>query len=160
MTNLPAVNGSGVSDYLAKHGSTPAGSYIKFAKDGKYRKTSDDEEVAEDTAMVVVYDQIHGGHIKFLGKGNPPERKMGPVFAALSPRIGRAWATPTRPNGKPSRRPAIRSMAVPGAGADAGHRERRALHLHHLLGTGRRAWTTSSSNARGCRRWSPMSIPS
>ena len=85
MTNLPAVNGSGVSDYLAKHGSTPAGSYIKFAKDGKYRKTSDDEEVAEDTAMVVVYDQIQGGYIKFMGKGKPPERKMGPLFAGFMP---------------------------------------------------------------------------
>jgi hypothetical protein len=32
-----------------------------------------------------VYPQIQAGYIKFNGKGNPPDRKMGPVFSGFTP---------------------------------------------------------------------------
>jgi len=84
---LPAVtNGSSpVAAYLAEHGVGLGGTFFKFAKDGKFRKTSDDEEIPEGTRFVVIYDQIQGGWIKFMGKGNPPERKQGNLFDGFVP---------------------------------------------------------------------------
>jgi len=77
--------GSPVSAYLSAHGVGMAGTFFKFAKDGKFRKTSDDEEIPEGTEFVVIYDQIQGGWIKFMGKGNPPERRMGNLFDGFVP---------------------------------------------------------------------------
>ena len=34
---------------------------------------------------VVIYDQIMVGRIKFLGKGTPPDRQMGRLFAGFMP---------------------------------------------------------------------------
>jgi len=76
---------SPVSAYLAAHGVGMSGTFFKFAKDGKFRKTSDDEEVPEGTQFVVIYDQIQGGWIKFTGKGSQPVRKQGPLFAGFVP---------------------------------------------------------------------------
>jgi hypothetical protein len=83
-----ALMGNGaspVSAYLAAHGVGMAGTFFKFAKDGKFRKTADEEEVPEGTQFVVIYDQIQGGWIKFTGKGNPPERKQGNLFDGFVP---------------------------------------------------------------------------
>jgi len=80
-----ANGGSPVSAYLAAHGVGMSGTFFKFAKDGKFRKTSDDEEIPEGTQFVVIYDQIQGGWIKFMGKGNPPERKQGNIFEGFVP---------------------------------------------------------------------------
>src|SRR5215831_3197197 len=80
-----ANGGSPVSAYLAAHGVGMSGTFFKFAKDGKFRKTSDDEEIPEGTQFVVIYDQIQGGWIKFMGKGNPPVRKQGNVFEGFVP---------------------------------------------------------------------------
>jgi hypothetical protein len=76
---------SPVADYLIEFGVGMSGTFFKFAKDGKFRKTSDDEEVPEGTELVVVYDQIQVGWIKFNGKGNEPDRKMGPIFDGFMP---------------------------------------------------------------------------
>jgi len=80
-----ANGGSPVSAYLAAHGVGMSGTFFKFAKDGKFRKTSDEEEIPEGTQFVVIYDQIQGGWIKFMGKGNPPERKQGNIFEGFVP---------------------------------------------------------------------------
>ena len=76
---------SPVAAYLAAHGMGMSGTFFKFAKDGKFRKASDDEEIAEGTKLTVIYDQIQGGWVKFMGKGNPPVRKQGPLFAGFVP---------------------------------------------------------------------------
>ena len=80
-----ANGGSPVSAYLAAHGVGMSGTFFKFAKDGKFRKTSDDEEIPEGTQFVVIYDQIQGGWIKFMGKGNQPERRQGNLFDGFVP---------------------------------------------------------------------------
>ena len=80
-----ANGGSPVSAYLAAHGVGMSGTFFKFAKDGKFRKTGDDEEIPEGTQFVAIYDQIQGGWIKFMGKGNPPERKQGNLFEGFVP---------------------------------------------------------------------------
>ena len=81
---MPA-SASPVSAYLAAHGVGMNGTYFKFGKDGKFVKASDDEEIPEGTEFVVIYDQVQGGWVKFMGKGNPPERKQGPLFAGFVP---------------------------------------------------------------------------
>jgi hypothetical protein len=79
------ASASPVSVYLAAHGVGMSGTYFKFGKDGKFVKSSDDEEIPEGTEFVVIYDQAQGGWVKFMGKGNPPERKQGPLFAGFVP---------------------------------------------------------------------------
>jgi hypothetical protein len=76
---------SPVAGYLAEHGVGMGGTFIKFAKDGKFRKTNDDEEIPEGTELVVVYDQIQAGWIRFNGKGAPPDRQMGAIFDGYIP---------------------------------------------------------------------------
>src|SRR5262249_58386792 len=80
-----ANGGSPVSAYLAAHGVGMNGTYFKFGKDGKFVKSSDEEEIPEGTEFVVIYDQAQGGWVKFMGKGNPPIRKQGPLFAGFVP---------------------------------------------------------------------------
>jgi hypothetical protein len=77
--------GSSVSAYLAAHGVGMAGTFFKFAKDSRFRKSIDDEEIPEGTEFVVIYDQVQAGWIKFTGKGNPPVRKQGAVFGGFVP---------------------------------------------------------------------------
>jgi hypothetical protein len=83
--NKVSAVASPATDYLTEFGVGMSGTFFKFAKDGKFRKTADDEEVPEGTELVVVYDQIQVGWIKFNGKGNEPDRKMGPVFDGFMP---------------------------------------------------------------------------
>src|SRR5262245_17739302 len=81
-----AGNGSSaVGAYLAEHGVGTSGVFIKFAKDGVYRKQADDAQIPTGTEVAVVYDEIRVGWIKFLEKGQQPERKMGPVFGGFVP---------------------------------------------------------------------------
>jgi hypothetical protein len=81
-----ATNGSSpAAAYLATRGVGMTGIFFKFAKDGVFRKPSDDEEIKEGTTFRVIYDQIQTGWIKFVGKGNPPERRMGAVFEGHNP---------------------------------------------------------------------------
>jgi hypothetical protein len=81
-----ATNGaSPAAAYLATHGVGMTGSFFKFAKDGVFRQTSDDKEIAEGTTFRVIYDQIQTGWIKFMGKGNSPERRMGAIFEGHNP---------------------------------------------------------------------------
>jgi hypothetical protein len=81
-----AANGSSpVGTYLAQHGVGTGGVFIKFAKDGVYRKQADDAQIPTGTEVAVVYDEIRVGWIRFNGKGEQPERKMGPVFAGFVP---------------------------------------------------------------------------
>jgi hypothetical protein len=62
-----AVNGSSpVGAYLAQHSVGTGGVFIKFAKDGLYRKQSDDAQIPTGTEAAVVYDEIRVGWIKFL----------------------------------------------------------------------------------------------
>ena len=83
---VPAVNGSSpLSGYMAEHGVGMSGQFFKFAKDGAFRKTGDDAEVPAGTELVVVYDQIQAGWIRFNGKGNPPDRHMGAIFDGYTP---------------------------------------------------------------------------
>jgi hypothetical protein len=83
--SLPATTG-GASGYLQKHGTPMMGKHIKFdGKGGGYKATSDGSLVKEDTPVVVVYPLIQTGWIKFNGRGNPPDRKMGPIFSGFVP---------------------------------------------------------------------------
>jgi hypothetical protein len=85
-TALPAANGSGGAlPYLNEHGVGMSGSFVKFNKEGKFVKTSNDEEVSVGMELICVYDQTQAGWIKFNGKGNPPDRRMGPVFDGFVP---------------------------------------------------------------------------
>jgi hypothetical protein len=77
--------GSSVSAYLAAHGVGMAGTFFKFAKDGVFRKSSDDEEVPEGTEFVCIYDQVQAGWVKFAGKGVQPEHKQGAIFGGFVP---------------------------------------------------------------------------
>jgi hypothetical protein len=81
--SLPATTG-GASGYLQKHGTPMTGKHIKFdGKGGGYKVTSDGSLLKEDMQVVVVYPLIQIGYIKFNGRGNPPDRKMGPVFSGF-----------------------------------------------------------------------------
>jgi hypothetical protein len=75
----------GVSAYLAEHGVGLGGTPIKFSKEGKFVRTSDDEPLPEDARYVCVYDQTQAGMIRFFGKGEQPERHMGPIFQGFMP---------------------------------------------------------------------------
>jgi hypothetical protein len=84
--NVPAVpSATNISSYLDEHCGGGSGVLIKFAKDQRFRRVDDGEEIALGTEFTVVYDQIQVGWIKFTGKGNPPERKMGPLFGGFNP---------------------------------------------------------------------------
>jgi hypothetical protein len=79
------ADASPVGAYLAKHGVGASGTFIKFGKDGSYRKQLDDVLIPTGTEAVLIYDQIRVGWIKFLGKGNQPIRKMGVAFDGFVP---------------------------------------------------------------------------
>jgi hypothetical protein len=83
--NLPAQvqPASAVDDYLKDLGG-PIGRIMKFNKDGRFT-TGDGEEVAQDRNFAVIHDQIQVGYIKFGGKGEAPERRMGPLFNGYRP---------------------------------------------------------------------------
>jgi hypothetical protein len=84
--NVPAahVNSDAALDqFMLDHAGGGGATFFKFSKDGKYRKTSDDEEVPAGTEFVAIYDAIQGGFIKFNGKGAPPTRHMGNLFAGF-----------------------------------------------------------------------------
>jgi hypothetical protein len=82
-----AVNGGSlpVGAYLAQHGVGTNGTFIKFGKAGTYVKQQDETPIPTGTEVVVVYDEIRVGWIRFAGKGQQPERKMGPVFGGFVP---------------------------------------------------------------------------
>jgi hypothetical protein len=86
--NVPAVpvsNDAALDQFMLEHAGGGGATFFKFAKDGKYRKTSDDEEIPVGTEFVAAYDAIQGGRIRFNGKGNPPTRHMGPLFGGFVP---------------------------------------------------------------------------
>jgi hypothetical protein len=84
--NLPATpSPADISSYLDEHCGGGSGVLIKFAKDQRFRRVDDGEEVPLGTEFTVVYDQVQVGWIRFSGKGNLPERKMGPLFAGFAP---------------------------------------------------------------------------
>jgi hypothetical protein len=74
-----------VSAYLSQHAVSTTGTFIKFAKDGVYRKQKDETAIPTGTEVTVVYDQIRVGWIRFNGRGQQPERRMGPVFDGYVP---------------------------------------------------------------------------
>jgi hypothetical protein len=84
-TSLPAVSAGGALPYLKVHGVGMSGSFVKFSKEGRFVKTSNDEEVPVGTELICVYDQTQAGWIKFNGKGNPPDRQMGAIFDGFVP---------------------------------------------------------------------------
>jgi hypothetical protein len=85
-SSMPAVGGSSpVGAYLIQHGVGTGGTFIKFAKDGVYRKQADDAQIPTGTEVAVVYEEIRVGWIRFFEKGQQPERKMGPVFNGFVP---------------------------------------------------------------------------
>jgi hypothetical protein len=62
------------------------GKFVKFdAKRRGYVITSDDTVIPLGTQVAVIYDQIQVGWMKFNGRGQPPERKMGALFAGFVP---------------------------------------------------------------------------
>jgi hypothetical protein len=80
-----ATTGDNVQAYLNEHAGGMAGAFVKFAKDGRFRKTSDDEEIPEGRQFAVIYDLIQVGWVRFNGKGVPPDRRMGPLFEGFVP---------------------------------------------------------------------------
>jgi hypothetical protein len=84
-TSVPAIPSSAVDTYLNEHCGGGSGVLFKFAKDQRFRRVVDGEEIPLGTEFTVVYDQMQVGWIKFNGKGEPPERKMGPLFQGFLP---------------------------------------------------------------------------
>jgi hypothetical protein len=85
-SNVPALpSTANISSYLDEHCGGGTGVLFKFAKDQRFRRIDDGEEIPLGKEFTVVYDQIQVGWIKFTGKGNPPERKMGPLFEGFAP---------------------------------------------------------------------------
>jgi hypothetical protein len=76
---------SPVANYLAEYGVGTGGINIKFSKNGEYVRSVDGEVIREGTELVCIYDQTQAGFIKFMGKGEQPERRMGPIFAGYMP---------------------------------------------------------------------------
>jgi hypothetical protein len=83
-TNVPAIPSNAVDTYLNEHCGGGSGVLFKFAKDQRFRRVDDGEEIPLGTQFTVVYDQMVGW-IKFNGKGEPPERKMGALFQGFLP---------------------------------------------------------------------------
>jgi hypothetical protein len=55
-SSAPSMNGSSpVGAYLAQHAVGTSGTFIKFAKDGLYRKQADDVQIPTGTEVAVVY---------------------------------------------------------------------------------------------------------
>ena len=73
-----------MAEYLAAHGVGMTGTFFKFGKDG-FVTTSDETTIPEGTQFICIYDQVVGGWIKFMGKGNPPIRKQGRLFEGFVP---------------------------------------------------------------------------
>jgi hypothetical protein len=80
-----ADDGGNISAYLDAHAGGTTYTRFKFAKDHRYRRVSDDEEVPLGKEFIVIYDQIMVGWIKFLEKGTPPESRMGRLFGGFMP---------------------------------------------------------------------------
>jgi hypothetical protein len=84
---MPAVTDGGatgsVRAYLMEHASP--GTMMKFSKDGKFIKIADDEEIPEGTQFICVYHQAQVGFIRFNGKGEQPDRRMGSLFGGFVP---------------------------------------------------------------------------
>jgi hypothetical protein len=79
----PTSNDATLDAFMLEHAGGGGATFFKFAKDGKYRKTSDGEEIPIGTELTAVYDAIQGGFIRFNGKGHPPTRHMGPLFSGF-----------------------------------------------------------------------------
>jgi hypothetical protein len=85
-SNVPAAPSSAnISSYLDEHCGGGNGVLFKFAKDQRFRRVDDEEEIPLGTTFTVVYDQVQVGWIKFTGKSNPPERRMGTLFGGFTP---------------------------------------------------------------------------
>jgi hypothetical protein len=57
------------------------GRMVKFdAKSGRFFTADDDEEISADDDFVVLVDQTLIGRVKFNGKGEPPDRRMGLLY--------------------------------------------------------------------------------
>jgi hypothetical protein len=85
-TNVPAApvnNDAALDQFMLEHAGGGGATFFKFAKDGKFRRTSDDEEIPVGTEFNAIYDAIQGGFIRF--NGNPPTRHMGPLFGGFVP---------------------------------------------------------------------------
>jgi hypothetical protein len=84
-TNVPALPSNAVDTYLNEHCGGGSGVLFKFSKDQRFRRVDDGEEIPLGREFTVVYDQIQVGWIKFNGKGELPERKMGALFQGFIP---------------------------------------------------------------------------
>jgi hypothetical protein len=84
-TNVPALPSNAVDTYLNEHCGGGSGVLFKFSKDQRFRRVDDGEEIPLGREFTVVYDQIQVGWIKFNGKGELPERKMGALFQGFVP---------------------------------------------------------------------------
>jgi hypothetical protein len=57
------------------------GRMVKFdSKGGRFFTADDDEEISADDDFVVLADQTLIGRVKFHGKGEPPDRRMGLLY--------------------------------------------------------------------------------
>jgi len=57
------------------------GRMVKFdTKGGRFFTADDDEEISADEDFVVLADQTLIGRVKFNGKGEPPDRRMGLLY--------------------------------------------------------------------------------
>jgi hypothetical protein len=133
-SNVPALpSTANISSYLDEHCGGGSGVLFKFAKDQRFRRIDDGEEIPLGTEFTVIYDQIQVGWTRFYGKGMPPERKMGPLFEGFSP-PPRDTLGETDPVsvGEGAQRSASRPVATasPPAAAGSGW---RTLHLRHHL---------------------------
>jgi len=76
---------AGIDEHLAQHGGSE-GEFLRF--DRSRYVTRDGDELAIGTQVALLLDRASSGWIKFKGQGNPPDKRMGPLF--------RGWTPPTR----------------------------------------------------------------
>jgi hypothetical protein len=83
--NVPAVKTGDVTDYLTEFVGL-GGTAIKFdGKTGKFVRTQDGTPLPENLELVCLFTHAEGGWIRFNGKGNPPDTRMGPIFNGFMP---------------------------------------------------------------------------
>jgi hypothetical protein len=77
----PVSTDGSIDAFLVSHAGGGGATFFRFTK-GAYT-TRDGEEVALKTEFTCPYDAIQVGWIRFRGKGNPPDRHMGPLFGGF-----------------------------------------------------------------------------
>jgi hypothetical protein len=72
-----------IDAYVNEHAGGGGATFFRWGKGNEYIKTADDTVIPLSTEFTAVFDKVQVGYIRFNGKGNPPTRKMGPLFGGF-----------------------------------------------------------------------------